>query len=101
MSSNIKKNLDLSEMKKGANYPDKLDKDNKNLHAYPLSVNKTEENLKKAMTYYHMARDAKTATDRTKYYKQESFFLGCATHYISDTFAAPHCIFPMKNCHKY
>jgi hypothetical protein len=101
MPANIQKNLDISEMKKGANYPDTLDVGHKELHAYPLSVNKTEENLKAAMTDFKNARNAKTTTERTKYYKQESFHLGMATHYISDTFAAPHCIYRMENYHDY
>ena len=96
MPANIKKKLDISEMKKGASYPDKLDAGKKYRHSYPASVNLVEKNLKEAMTYYHKARNAKTATERAKYYKQESYHLGMASHYISDTFTAPHTTY-MKN----
>ena len=89
MPSNIKKNLELSEMKRGANYPDQTGEDKK-YHAYRLSVNRTFDNLNKAMADY-----------RNGNYKQESFHLGIATHYISDTFAAPHCIHRMENYHDY
>ncbi len=86
-------------MKSGANYPDILDKDNKKLHAYPLSVDKVEENLNAAMDCYRKARNA-FGTDKTKY-RQESFHLGMATHYISDTFAASHCIYTIENYKDY
>ncbi len=100
MPTHIKKNLDISEMKKGANLPDKSDKDKKYLlHKYPLSVDKVEENLKKAMTYFNKAKNAQPV-DKTKYYKQESLHLGMATHYISDTFAAPHTAY-MENYKDY
>ncbi|HWQ20763.1 MAG TPA: zinc dependent phospholipase C family protein [Methanotrichaceae archaeon] len=101
MPDNIKKNLDLSEMKAGADYPDKLDAGDKRRHAYPLSVDYAEKNLKKAISDYHDARNAKTPQDRKKYYREESFHLGMATHYIADTFAAPHTMSKMDHHDQY
>lgn len=101
MPANIQKNLDLSEMKAGADYPDKLDAGKKYRHAYPTSVDLAQKNLEKAMDDYKIARNAKTASDRKKFYKQESFHLGMASHYMADTFAAPHTIHRMENYDQY
>jgi hypothetical protein len=101
MPANIQKNLDLSEMKRGADYPDKLDAGKKYRHAYPNSVDLAQKYLKEAMADYKNARNAKTASDRKNFYKLESFHLGMATHYIADTFAAPHTIHRMDNYHQY
>lgn len=77
----IKKNLNKFDMYAGAVKPDKSDLvDNKANHNYPRSVGKAKEYLEKAKAAY-----------RGGNYNKESFYYGMASHYISDTFAAPHC----------
>ncbi|MGZ7095980.1 MAG: zinc dependent phospholipase C family protein [Methanobacterium sp.] len=72
--------LDEHQMVLGAVEPDKSDLvNNKANHKYPDSVKKTVECLNKAKAAYHQGD-----------IQSESFYYGMATHYITDTFAAPH-----------
>jgi hypothetical protein len=77
--NHIKKNLDLNEMRKGSILPDIKDKD-KSYHGYPKSINE-------ASYYLNLAKSEYNKGD----YKKASKYYGMASHYISDTFAAPHC----------
>lgn len=77
---NIKNSLDEHQMVLGAWEPDRSDlANNKANHKYPDSVKKAEECLSNAKIAYHNGN-----------YKLESFYYGMASHYISDSFAAPH-----------
>ncbi len=83
-------NIDLLEFKKGANKPDVIDSKHKERHAYWRSVNYADLNFKKAKSYYQLAITTKDPKLKVYYFKQESFYMGMASHYISDTYAAPH-----------
>jgi hypothetical protein len=76
----IKANLDLKQMMDGSTYPDVKDKNNKKLHGYHYSVKKAQYYMEDARHYYKIG-----------YYKKSSFYFGMASHYISDTYCAPHC----------
>lgn len=78
MPSNIKKNLDLNAMKDGSNDPDEKFKDWRN-HEFPGSYYKAQEWLKKGKYAYSK-----------KNYRNASYCFGVASHYISDTYSAPH-----------
>jgi hypothetical protein len=78
--AHIQKHLDLKEMKKGARWPD-YNGESKKWHGYPLSVIRVNTYLKKAKNAY-----------LNKNYKMESFYYGVMSHYISDTYAAPHTV---------
>ncbi len=68
-------------MKEGSTYPDVYDTvDNKKNHKYPDSYPKANEWLDKGKVAYEK-----------KDYKESAWCFGVASHYISDTFAAPHC----------
>ncbi len=90
MPTSINQNLDLTYMKRGADKPDDIDRNKKYRHAYPASVTYTEKYLKLAKTEYQKAIKTGDPSLKDRYYKRESYFLGMASHYISDTFAAPH-----------
>lgn len=77
----IQKKLNLNEMKKGAVAPDAVFKDF-SIHEYPKSTAKAQGWLNKGKTAY-----------KKKNYKYASYCFGVASHYISDTFVAPHCLF--------
>lgn len=76
----VQKNLNLEIMRNGSNEPDEVFKDFRH-HSYPNSYDKAKSWLDKG----------KIAYDRGDY-DEASFNYGVATHYISDTFSAPHCI---------
>jgi hypothetical protein len=78
--STIRKHLDLKEMKRGARWPD-YNGESKKWHGYPYSTIKIEKYLILAKKAY-----------RTKSYKKESFYYGVVSHYVSDTYAAPHTV---------
>lgn len=80
LSDDLKKNLDIKKMKDGSNDPDEKFKDTRN-HSYPNSYKKAIEWLGKGKKQYDQ-----------KNYEDASYSFGVATHYISDTFAAPHCV---------
>jgi len=80
MPSTIKKKLNLGAMEDGSNDPDEKFHDT-SIHNYPKSYDKAVYWLGKGKTYY-----------KNKNYKQASYCFGVASHYISDTFSAPHCV---------
>lgn len=80
MPDEIKGNLDLNKMKDGSNDPDEKFKDTA-LHHYPKSYDKAKKWLDDGKTNY-----------TSKNYEQASYCFGVASHYIADTFAAPHCV---------
>ncbi len=67
-------------MKDGSIYPDKILHDTR-FHSYPKSYNKAIYWLNKG-----------TASYKSKNYYTASKYFGIASHYISDTFSAPHCV---------
>jgi len=77
---NIRKNLNLEKMKDGSNDPDQKFKDTAT-HHYPTSYKKAIKWLEDGKKYYNQ-----------KNYDEASYSFGVATHYISDTFSAPHCV---------
>lgn len=81
LPSDVQKNLKpyISVMKEGSTYPDTIPGDKIN-HGYPGSYPKTNEWLDKG-------KDAYEKGD----YKEAAWCFGVASHYISDTFSAPHC----------
>lgn len=76
----VQKNLDLQTMRDASNDPDEIFKDF-TTHSYPNSYGKAKSWLDKG----------KAAYDRGDY-KEASYDYGVASHYISDTFSAPHCV---------
>ncbi len=80
LPSTIRSNLNLSLIKYGSIVPDKIFHDNV-LHHYPPSLNKTLFWLDIALKDYN-----------SKNYNNASYALGVATHYISDSYSAPHYI---------
>ncbi|MCE5214543.1 MAG: zinc dependent phospholipase C family protein, partial [Methanobacterium sp.] len=76
----VQKNLNLEIMKNASNDPDEVFKDF-TTHSYPKSYQKAKTWLDKG----------KIAYDRGDY-KEASYDYGVASHYISDTFSAPHCV---------
>lgn len=88
---NIKTNLDVEAMIDGSNDPDEKFKDTAT-HHYPASY-------KRAIKWLN---DGKLNYD-SKNYKRSSYCFGVASHYISDTFSAPHCVKgePNKVHHKF
>ncbi|MBI5680210.1 MAG: zinc dependent phospholipase C family protein [Methanobacterium sp.] len=75
----IQQNLDLSAMKDGAEAPDFKFFDFSN-HRYPNSYNKASYWLNQGQYYY-----------KTGDYHYASYCYGVASHYITDSFCAPHC----------
>jgi hypothetical protein len=80
LPNTMKSKLSLTAMKEGSIYPDKVLHDTK-LHSYPASYNKAVYWLNKGTTAY-----------KSKNYYTASKYYGIASHYISDTFSAPHCV---------
>ncbi len=80
LTEEVKKNLDVNAMIDGSNDPDEKFKDMRN-HHYPVSH-------KKAVQWLN---DGKSNYD-TENYNRASYCFGIASHYISDTFSAPHNI---------
>ncbi|MEK6835905.1 MAG: zinc dependent phospholipase C family protein [Nanoarchaeota archaeon] len=77
---NTQSKLNLSYIEKGSTDPDLVFHDTR-LHHYPPSYNKTLGWLEKAKTSY-INQD----------YNDASYSFGVASHYISDSFVAPHYI---------
>ena len=77
----VQHNLNLSELKRGAIAPDAVFKDFTD-HQYSRSVPKAQQWLNNGKAAY-----------KSKNYKYASYCYGVAIHYISDSFAAPHCIY--------
>jgi hypothetical protein len=80
MPISIQSKLNLSAMRDGSNDPDQVFHDYRD-HSYPYSYNKAVYYLNLAKSYY-----------KEKKYNQASKDYGIASHYISDTFSAPHCV---------
>jgi hypothetical protein len=80
LPEDTRKNLDLKKMEDGSNDPDEKFKDTAN-HHYPASYKKANKWLDDGKTSYNQ-----------KDYENASYCFGVATHYISDTFSAPHCV---------
>ncbi len=76
----LQQNLDLEQLRTGSIAPDKEFRDNV-LHHFPPSYNKTLYWLNQT-EYFIKIND----------YKNASYSFGVATHYISDSFVAPHSI---------
>ena len=80
LPTSAQQNLNLNELKRGSIAPDAEFKDFNN-HEYSISVSKAQKWLNAGKTAY-----------KSKNYKYASYCYGVAIHYISDSFAAPHCI---------
>jgi len=80
LPADVKKNLDLEKMKDGSNDPDEKFKDTVT-HHYPKSYIKATKWITDAKTS-HIKKD----------YENASYCFGVASHYISDSFSAPHCV---------
>ena len=80
LPSSVQHNLNLNEMKKGSIYPDVSRTD------FYTNINPSRDNT--AQTWLNKAKSAY----KSKNYKLASYYFGIASHYISDTFSAPHCV---------
>lgn len=80
LPSDVQQKLDLGVMRDASNDPDEKFKDFKD-HSYPNSY-------VKAQSWLGQGKDAYNRGD----YRNASYCFGVASHYISDTFSAPHCI---------
>lgn len=76
----VQKNLNLQTMRDASNDPDEVFKDF-NSHSYPNSYTKAKSWLDKGKAAYERGD-----------YNEASYDYGVASHYISDTFSAPHCV---------
>ncbi|MDD1774635.1 MAG: zinc dependent phospholipase C family protein [Methanobacterium sp.] len=76
----VQKNLDLNVMREASNDPDEIFKDFY-YHSYPKSY-------AKAQTWLSKGKEAYNRGD----YRNASYCYGVASHYISDSFSAPHTI---------
>jgi len=77
---NVQQKLDLNIMRDGSNDPDQIFHDF-NYHSYPKSYDKAEFWLNQGKSAYDNGN-----------YANASYDYGVATHYISDTFSAPHTV---------
>jgi Zinc dependent phospholipase C len=80
LPSSVQSKLSLSYMEDGSNDPDQVFHDFRD-HSYPFSYTKAVYYLNKGASYY-----------KQKKYYLASISFGIASHYISDTFSAPHCV---------
>jgi hypothetical protein len=78
LPTDVQGKLDLNMMRDGSNDPDEIFHDF-TFHSYPKSYEKAK----------YWLDQGKTAYDRGDY-SNASYDYGVATHYISDTFSAPH-----------
>ncbi len=78
LPAEVQKNLNLQIMEDASNDPDEIFKDFKS-HSYPKSYQKAKTWLDKGKTAYDNGN-----------YTEASYDYGVASHYISDTFSAPH-----------
>lgn len=79
LPTDIKQNLNLDAMKDGSDDPDFKFFDFK-YHSYPNSYGKADEWLNRGQEHY-----------KNGDYYYASYCYGVASHYIADSFAAPHC----------
>jgi len=90
MPVDIQHNLNLSEMKRGAAAPDLVFKDNKYKgHRYPKTYVKAENWLEKGKIAYQEGN-----------YSYASYCFGVSSHYITDSYVAPHCTDSSKSDHR-
>jgi hypothetical protein len=80
LPDNVQENLVLDAMKDGSNDPDEKFKDTAS-HHYPASYKKAVKWLDDGKNNYDAGN-----------YNRASYCFGIASHYISDTFSAPHCV---------
>lgn len=80
LPDDVKKNLELEQMKIGIRDPDNKFHDTIS-HHYPPTYKKATKWLD----------EGKNSYDK-KDYEHASYCFGVAAHYISDTFVAPHCV---------
>ncbi|MEL7671254.1 zinc dependent phospholipase C family protein [Methanobacterium sp.] len=80
LPASVQHKLSLSEMERGSKAPDQVFKDFK-YHQYTASVSKSKYWLDRGKAAY-----------KSKNYKYASYCFGVASHYISDTYSAPHCV---------
>lgn len=80
MPKDIKQKLNFASMRDGSNDPDEKFKDF-GYHSYPKSYDK-------AIYWLNRGKDSYRRGD----YNYASYCFGVASHYISDTFSAPHCV---------
>ncbi len=78
LPSDVQKNLNLEVMENASIVPDKVFND-KTYHSYPKSYEKAKTWLDKGKAAYDAGN-----------YQDASYDYGVASHYISDTFSAPH-----------
>lgn len=76
----VQKNLDLNMMRDGSNDPDEKFHDFTD-HSYPKSLEKAQSWLDQGKAAYDAGN-----------YPQASYDYGVASHYISDSFSAPHAV---------
>ncbi|MEK6861707.1 MAG: zinc dependent phospholipase C family protein [Nanoarchaeota archaeon] len=88
LPDDLQEKLNLSAIEYGSIIPDKEFKDFGN-HHYPESVGKTKEFL-----------DKTKETLNKRDFENASLFLGIASHYITDSFAAPHYTAEVYKLHK-
>ena len=81
----VQHHLNLNEMKKGSIVPDVTFKDGYQ-QVYPKSVTPAQLWLNRGKAAY-----------KAKNYNYASYCFGVASHYISDTYSAPHCILGETN----
>ena len=79
LSDELKQKLNLDKMQDGSNDPDQKFHDNR-AHSYPASYKRAIKWLERGKASYE-----------NKDYDDASYSFGVASHYISDTFSAPHC----------
>ncbi|AIS32379.1 zinc dependent phospholipase C family protein [Methanobacterium formicicum] len=81
LPSDVQKNLKpyLAVMKEGSTYPDTLPNDKIN-HGYPGSYSQTNTWLDNGKVAYEKGD-----------YREAAWCFGVASHYITDTYSAPHC----------
>lgn len=80
MPKNVQSKLSLSAMRDGSNDPDEKFKDYRR-HSFSSSYTQAVHWLNKGTTAY-----------KSKNYRSASKYFGIASHYISDTFSAPHSV---------
>lgn len=79
LPADVQQKLDLATMRDASNDPDEKFKDT-TYHSYPKSFGKAQSWLDQGKAAYNRGD-----------YKNASYCYGVASHYISDTFSAPHC----------
>lgn len=80
LPTSVQHNLNLAKMKEGSIAPDVVFKDNAK-HQYPATITQAQNWLNKGKAAY-----------KSKNYSYASYCFGVASHYITDSFSAPHCV---------